>query len=92
MTQIYLYTAKEGVDVVYRSPTVRTPENYLTAVTFRHNEAIVAHLFLGPHLSPQPVIGTGYEKLVTGDTVTVEWQDRAGHSGTVRRIFDGRTD
>jgi hypothetical protein len=83
-TRLTLVPTKTGHDVIC---SVKHPVStsfkyslwYISAVTFFVNDEVAAEFKLGPHVSPDPVIGTHIAGLSFGDRVSIEWVDtRAG--------------
>ena len=54
---------------------------YISAVSFYVNDAVAAEFSLGPHVSPDPIIGTHISGLKFGDRVTVKWIDTQAGRG-----------
>jgi hypothetical protein len=52
---------------------------YISTVTFLVNNEVAAAFQLGPHVSPDPIIGTHITGLSFGDRVSIEWIDT--HAG-----------
>ena len=92
VARIYIHRVGNGFDVICRIPNVQSASNYLTQVTFRRNGELQAEALLGRHVATDPVVGTHFEQLEANDEISVGWQDLAGASGGVSRIFSGDTD
>ncbi len=90
--RIFIRTSGQGFDVLCRIPHEMSSERYLTQVAFRRNDELHAELLLGRHVAEDPVVGTSFATLESGDQIAVSWQDIGGLSGEIRRVFDGSTD
>lgn len=66
---------------MYAGDSKQSEVNYITRVVFRLNDRVKAEFLLGKYISRNPVVGTVFNNVESGDSVQVSWQDIAGNRG-----------
>ncbi len=61
----------------------KIPIEYIKFVEFSVNGEVVGTMNLGPGVSADPLLSLNIADVVSGDTVSVRWEDNKGESDTV---------
>ena len=64
----------------------KVPIHYVKFVSFAVNGEQAAVAYLGPGVSQDPLLTVDIAGVVSGDKISVQWQDNKGESGTAETV------
>lgn len=72
---------------INRKTTKKIPAHYIQKMVFRLNGQQVAVADMGSGISRQPLIAVRLKGTQSGDTISVNWTDNMGESGSANTII-----